>query len=197
MPDFVSMIQYLSYVVLAMVVVPVFPLLYVIVRWRSGGDHPAGIGTHGALLYFTCVGFLIALAGGANMVYGVFSVTPVNEAMTRFSWALLCGGGVTLGLNVVLMRKLGPLKDPAEVVRIFIGFVMVLTGMVSVGTLVLGFDALFQEAKTPPIEKLRVDAILLYGIWFAFFVGAYLVAARVLAKHAQEPKRTSYTPPSP
>ena len=198
MPDFLSMIQYLSYLLLAMVVVPVFPLLYVLVRWRSGGGHPAGIGTHGALLYFTCVGFLIALSGGANLVYGAFSATPVDEAMRRFSWALLAGGGITMALNVVLMRKFGPLSDPAEVVRIFVGFVMVLTGMVAVGTLVGCFNALFQEAKNPGVEKLRNDAILMYGVWFAFFIGAYLVTARLLAKHAHElnGNGTTYTPPS-
>jgi hypothetical protein len=180
-----GLIGILGYVLAVTWLTPIFPLLYVVLRWRSGPDHPAGTGTHGALLYFTCVGFLMALAGGANLLYGVFSITPVQEELRRLSWGLLVSGLAVTVMNVVLMRTVGPLSEPREVVRVFLGFLMVITGMVAIGATAMLCITMFQDAPGDEAAIRREDDLIAYGAWSALFVLAYLLITLTLARDAR------------
>ena len=84
MPGIFNFAAFLVPLVLIMYIVPVFPLLYVIVKWRSASG-TSGAGTHGLMLYFTTVSVLIGLAAAANLTYGAISVDDVSEGMTRLS----------------------------------------------------------------------------------------------------------------
>ena len=134
--DLFSIVGIMTYVVLVMWVAPIFPLLYVVLRWRAGDRYVAGSGTHGAMLYFATVALLLGLAGASNLVYGAISVTPVDEAMTRLSWGMLVGSLMFCILNLLMIRSLGPLRDPSDVVRVFVGFVMVIAGMIAMAALI-------------------------------------------------------------
>ncbi|MHC4958724.1 MAG: hypothetical protein ACYTGN_10140 [Planctomycetota bacterium] len=181
-----GLIGILGYILAVTWLTPIFPLLYVVLRWRSGPDHPVGTGTHGALLYFTCVGFLMTLAGGANLLYGIISITPVNEELERLSWGLLVSGMSVTVLNVVLMRTLGPLSDPREVVRVFLGFLMVMTGMVAIGATALLCITMFQAVgDSEELATVRSDDLRAYGVWALLFVAAYLLVTRTLARDAR------------
>ena len=73
MPDFGSMfagieqaLKILSYAAVILAVAPLFPFLYVVMRWRAPGHGHVGIGTLGAIHYFLVVSLLVMLAGAAN-----------------------------------------------------------------------------------------------------------------------------------
>jgi len=171
MPAFdaiVSWLQIVGYVLLFATVAPLFPFLYVVLRWRMQGG-PGGEGTRGALLYFVTVSALLALSGAANLIYGLVSTTPVDEAMRRLSYGFLFGSLVFGALNARLAWRAGA---PPEIRRVFAGFFGVMAGLVSLTAIVMLFVTLCREAKDDP--EMRADEMKLYGAWAACFLPAYL-----------------------
>ncbi len=138
------------------------------------------------MLYFTTVALLLALAGAANLIYGVISVTPDDPVMTRISWGMLAGGLGFCVLNVVLLRWIGPLRDPTDVVRVFVGFVMVIAGMVAMGGSIAMMSEIFRGAEYDMEKTLRSDKIRMFGVWTMFFLATYLLTTRILARGAAE-----------
>ncbi len=170
---------------LIMYLVPVFPLLYVIVKWRSESG-TSGAGTYGLMMYFATVSALIGLAAAANLTYGAISVDDVSEGMTRMSWGLLVGALAFLLLNIVLMRAVAPLRDPTDVARVFVGFVAVISGIIAMGALIALTISMFQEAVTDRAADLRSDAIRMFGSWCFYYLVTYLLTTRLLARNARE-----------
>ena len=185
MPGIFNFAAFLVPLVLIMYIVPVFPLLYVIVKWRSASG-TSGAGTHGLMLYFTTVSVLIALAAAANLTYGAISVGDVSEGMTRTSWGLLVGALAFCLLNIFLMRAAAPLRDPTDVVRVFVGFVAVISGIIAMGALIALTISMFQEAVTDRAADLRSDAIRMFGSWCFYYLVTYLLTTRLLARNARE-----------
>jgi hypothetical protein len=162
----------IGFVLLFLLVAPLFPFIYVVARWRSAGAHEPGAGTFAALLYFATAGLLLALAGAANLTYGWVSTTPANEAMTRLSWGMLVGSVAFLGLNVALLVRAGRHPELATAWRVFVGFLMVMAGLVAFTSLVLLCMTLFWEAEKA--ADVRVDDLKLYGAWTGYYLAAYL-----------------------
>lgn len=166
----------LGFVLLFLVVAPLFPFIYVVARWRSGGAHEPGAGTFAALLYFRTAGCLLALAGAANLTYGWFSTTPQTEELTRLSWGMFTGSLAFLALNVLLLRRFGAHPELATARRVFTGFLMVMAGLVAFTTLVILCITLFQKTKSDPEAVQRGDDLKLYASWTVYYLAAYLGA---------------------
>jgi len=183
MPDFASLIEQgvgalrlLAFVLLFLLVAPLFPFIYIVLRWRSAGAHEPGAGTFAALLYFRTAGILLALAGAANLTYGWISTTPQDEMLTRISWGMFTGSLAFLGLNLLLLRRFGAHPELATARRVFLGFLMVMAGLVAFTTLVIFSMTLFQATKTDAAAIARIDDLKLYSCWTAYFLVAYLSA---------------------
>lgn len=175
----------LGFVLLFLLVAPLFPFIYLVARWRSGGAHEPGAGTFAALLYFATAGLLLALAGAANLTYGWFSTTPANELMTRLSWGMLVGSGAFLGLNAALLARAGRHPELLTAWRIFVGFLMVMAGLVAFTALVLLCVTLFQTAKNAKEAEIRTDDLKLYGSWTGYYLAAYLTSTWWLSRGAR------------
>lgn len=175
----------IGFVLLFLLVAPLFPFIYVVARWRSQGAHEPGAGTFAALLYFRTAGVLLALAGAANLTYGFFSTTPQNEELTRMSWGMLTGSVAFLALNLVLLRRFGPHPELATARRVFLGFLMVMAGLVVFTALVILCAKLFQKKGSDAQAALRADDLKLYGAWTAYYLAAYLSATWWLSRGAR------------
>ena len=175
----------LGFVLLFLLVAPLFPFIYMVVRWRSCGAHEPGAGTFAALLYFATAGLLLALAGASNLTYGWFSTTPANEVMTRVSWGMLVGSAAFLGLNTALLVRAGRHPELATAWRIFVGFLMVMAGLVALTALVLLCVTLFQTTKNTEEANLRVDYLKLYASWAGYYLAAYLTSTWWLSRGAR------------
>ncbi len=175
----------IGFVLLFLLVAPLFPFIYVVARWRSQGAHEPGAGTFAALLYFRTAGILLALAGAANLTYGWFSTTPQTEELTRLSWGMLTGSVAFLVLNLLLLRRFGPHPELATARRVFAGFLMVMAGLVAFTTLVIFCITLFQKTKSDPQVAVRADDLKLYGAWTAYYLAAYLLSTWWLARGAR------------
>jgi len=178
----IEAIQLLSYGAVIAVVAPLFPFLYVVMRWRAPGNGHTGIGTLGSVHYFFVMGALILLAGLANLSYGVISITPDVPEMTRMSRGMALGSFVFLLLNFGLLRMTRDLSDLPDVRRMFVGFFQVMTGLTAFVVLLLLFATWFQEVKTDEAGIVRTDAMKLYGSWLAYFLTAYVVSTAYLTR---------------
>ncbi|MHC4955635.1 MAG: hypothetical protein ACYTGZ_17425 [Planctomycetota bacterium] len=193
MPDFGALFQNLqqamqlmSYAMVVLVVAPLFPFLYVVMRWRAPGTGHTGIGTLGAVHYFLVMALLLMLAGAANLTYGLVSITPIDPVLTRISWGTFFASLLFLGLNFGLLRFTRDLSDLPDVRRMFVGFFLVIAGLTAFSTLLLFFVAWFQEVdpevKDAAVE--RADTMKLYGAWIFYFLTAYLAATWWLTRTA-------------
>ncbi|MHC4850270.1 MAG: hypothetical protein ACYTEG_17730 [Planctomycetota bacterium] len=183
MPDFGALfagieeaLQIISYGTVILAVAPLFPFLYVVMRWRAPGQGHTGIGTLGAIHYFLVLSGLVLLAGAANLTYGWISTTPVDPETTRLSWGMFVGSLLFVGLNFGVLRYTRDLSDLPDVRRMFVGFFLVMAGLTSFAVLLLFFVAWFHEPdpKVKDAAELRADALKLYGTWILYFLTAYL-----------------------
>lgn len=186
MPNLLVWAQVVGYLLLALTVAPLFPFLYVVLRWRAEGRREPGIGTYGALLYFCTLSFLLFLCGAANLTYGAISVTPIQEELRRMSWGLLFGSLVFLVVNGSLVLRLKMGLEYPEARRIFAGFLTVLTGLVAFAAVIMLFVTLFK--RVPPGREQaaveRTDEIRLYGVWTGYFLLTYSFTALRMSRAA-------------
>ena len=175
----------IGFVLLFLLVAPLFPFIYVVTRWRSLGAHEPGAGTFAALLYFRTAGVLLALAGAANLTYGWFSTTPLNEELTRLSWGMFTGSVAFLVLNVVLLCRFGAHPELGTARRVYLGFLMVMSGLVAFTSLVIFCITLFQKTKSDAQAELRIDDLKLYAAWTSYYLCAYLCATWLLSRGAR------------
>jgi hypothetical protein len=174
-------VQYIGYALLFLSVAPLFPFLYVVLRWRAEGRREPGAGTYGALLYFCTVSSLLALAGAANLTYGALSTTPVDERLNRLSWGMLAGSLAFLALNGGLLLRLKARAAPPDARRVFLGFFTVLAGLVAFAALVMFCVTAFERVE-PARADLHADDLKLYASWAAYFTATYLLAMARLSK---------------
>ncbi|MEM8882793.1 MAG: hypothetical protein AAGD14_01840 [Planctomycetota bacterium] len=184
--DIQEALQILSYATVILAVAPLFPFLYVVMKWRAPGQGHVGIGTLGAVHYFQVLSALILLAGAANLSYGWVSTTPVDPVTTRYSWGMFVGSGLFFLLNLGLQRLTRDLSDLPDVRRMFTGFFLVMTGLTSFAVLLLFFVAWFQEvdAKDENAVAERIDAMKLYAAWLLYFLTAYLASTLWMTRSA-------------
>lgn len=192
MPDFATLfssiqngLQILSYASLVLAIAPLFPFLYIVLRWRAPEEaNKPGLGTLGAIHYFLVLSALLFLAGAANLTYGWVSETPVNLETTRYSWAMFMGSALFFWINFGLLRFVRDRVDLANVRRLFAGFFLVMTGLTAFVVLLLFFVAWFQQAD-PKVENSaveRLDTMRLYASWVLYYLTAYLGTAVALAR---------------
>lgn len=155
-----------------LLILPIFPVLYVFLRWRGGGREEEGAGLRAAVLYFLTVATLVILGAASNLIYGFLSTTPANEETRRLSWGMLCAGALFHGIHAALARGvgLGPSRDPAR--RVFGGFFVLLSGMVAFGAMIFFFTTLFRESS-----EARTDDLKLWlswgGVWLLAYLGGF------------------------
>ena len=174
-----ALLQGIGYVAIFLIVAPLFPFLYLVLRWRDPGTTSSG--TYGALLYFRTTAALLLVAGTANLTYGHFSTTPIQPELTRLSWGLFWGNALFLGLNIALGRVVR-VDRPHETRRVFLGFLMILAGLLSLFSLVMLFITLHWEAKTSFDKETRADEVLLFGVWSGYFLATYVGALLTLTR---------------
>lgn len=180
-----DIVRWLGFVVLFLLVAPLFPFIYVVLRWRSDGRHEPGAGTYAALLYFATAGLLLGLAGAANLTYGWMSTTEIIEERIRLSWGMFVGSALFLALNLLLLRRHGPRPELRDARRVFGGFLMVMAGLVTFTVVVLFFISIFREAGTEREAADRADDLKAYGAWAGYYLVTYLLSVAILSRGAK------------
>jgi hypothetical protein len=176
----------MGYIFVVLVAAPVFPFLYVVLRWRVQGRDDRGVGTYAALLFFASASLLVTVAGAANLAYGFISSTPASEELTRISWGMFIGAFAFLVVNRFLMIRFYPVEAHEDARRIFAGFLIIVTGTVSLGVLVMLGVTIFEKVNDaiPTAVEKHADNLKLYGSWLVFYLVSYLVVTLTMMRGA-------------
>jgi hypothetical protein len=188
-------------IVLVYLIIPMFPLLYVIIRWRAAGSGEPGLGTYAGVLYFRSVAVLVLVSGVALLLHSIVSAPGSElpravaahddsmEELRRVAGGMLVGGVLIWGMQLAILARARFSTSGADARRVFHGFVMIIAGLASVGTIMALCIQLFQEDTE--FDDLR-ELIVWAGVW----TGTYLVQVALLRRGAVESSPDSTAPPA-
>lgn len=156
------MLAVVTLVLAALIVAPA--LLYVIARWRAHREpFPDGqLGLKFALHYFAISAFQLALAGGALFIYLLISPGTDKGEGYRTALGLLLPAGIVLAIHVAFLKRTNDRELPG-VRRLFLGYNVLVTGLLAFFALVLGFQALVQKGSSHGLGHLAGAMIVVYG----------------------------------
>ena len=115
--------------------VPLFPFVYVLLRWRQareGGAPDPQLGLKVAVYYFMTIGLHVVLMALALGLYGLI-VDRAPESMMRAAAGLLLGGGIVYGLHRAILSRVVDAARRANVARVFAVLNVVLCGLIGMG----------------------------------------------------------------
>lgn len=163
-------------------IVPLFPFVYVLLRWRQAREgEPADpqLGLKVALYYFATIGLHVVLMG---VVAGLYSLmvdnSLVSEGMLRAGAGLVLGGGIVYAIHRGLIARF---TDPARrtrVARVFAGLNVVLCGLIGMGALIASAVMLVQEHV--PEDAFKIAAVLMV-VYLAGWAGQGRALVRLSA----------------
>jgi hypothetical protein len=144
-------------------------VLYPIARWklhREGAtDNQLGLKT--AMHYFRMVAFQLLLAGGVMLVYAVIGKGSDKGDLYRVAFGFLVPAGIVFGVHTMLVARTNDLQY-SGVHRLFMGYNLLVVGLLGFVALVMGFQALFAKGNVGDIGRLLFAAVLVYcGAWAA------------------------------
>ena len=150
MPGFESLLAgSMGLVMLLYMAIPLFPLLYVIIRWRVRGAGEPGLGTRSGLLYLRTVALLVLVTGAGLLLQGLLSQNSESQSMDemrRVAYGVLVGGAVFFLVTFTLVRSLGDAVGAVDAARVFHGFVLLVSGLVTFGALILLGILMFRKS---------------------------------------------------
>ncbi|MEJ7597915.1 MAG: hypothetical protein WKG01_08410 [Kofleriaceae bacterium] len=150
---------------LPLVLIPI--VLYGLARWRA--THAAvpddQIGLKFALHYFGSIGLQLALFGAVFLLHTILSpATASKNELYRTAFALLAPAALVLGACHAALRRTNDRLAP-NVRRLFAGYNLVVTGLVALLALVLGFQVLFAKGHTGMGDSAAAAVIVYCTAW--------------------------------
>lgn len=141
MPEFERLFAgTMGLVVMLYAAIPLFPLLYVIIRWRAKGGGEPGLGYRSGLLYLRTVALLVLATGASLLLHGVLAENSDSRSMDdmrRVAYGLIVGGAVFFLVTFTLVRTLGDAVGATDAARVFHGFVLLLSGLATLAVVVV------------------------------------------------------------
>jgi len=147
-------------------------VLYPVARWRQNRE-PYGdpqLGMKVALHYFKLLAFQLLLIGGTMLLYAIISKGTEKGDLYRAAFGFLVPAGIVFGVHMVMIQKTND-AVMSGVRRLFLGYNLLVTGILGFGALVLGFQALFAKGDVGDPGRFFLASILVYcGAWAAIGV---------------------------
>jgi len=153
-------------------VAPLFPFLYVLVRWRAAGRAEPGLGSYGLVLFFASGAVLVGAAAIALLVYGWIG-DEVDDDTKRAMWGLLGAAGTFLVVQIFVGRAVAPAEAVDAASRIFGGFLMAVAGFVVFASLAVLFVALTMEVEGERASENRMEMMQAAGSFLGVFGALY------------------------
>lgn len=155
-------------------------VLYPVARWRAARDpYPdTQLGLKVALHYFRTLALQTLLLGGMLLIYAIISKSSADKGgFYRVAFGLLVPGAIVFGAHTVLLRRTND-EHLLGVRRLFLGYSLLVTGLLGFLALVMGFQALFAKGSSGDAGRLFLAATLIYcsawaalGMLFSRMVG--------------------------
>lgn len=140
-------------------------VLYPIARWRQNREPYADphLGAKVALHYFKLLGMHTLLMGGTLLVWTIISKSNGDKgSLYRTAFGFILPGGIVFGAHRWLLQRTND-EIVFGVRRLFLGYNLIVTGIIGFTALILGFQALFAKGSTGDAGRMFLAAILVYG----------------------------------
>jgi hypothetical protein len=141
-------------------------VLYILARWRAqrAPVPDPHLGLKFALHWFATSALHLALVGAVLLIFTLIGPGPSSAKgdMYRVAFAMLVPAGIVLGVHLMLLKRTNDDEVPG-VRRLFLGYNLIVAGLVGFGSLVMGFQLLFAKGSTGGMGHLAGSAILVYG----------------------------------
>lgn len=170
-------------------------LLYPIARWKAHREPHVDtqLGLKVALHYFKLLGFQVLLLGGMVILWTIIRKGGTKGDGFRVGFGFLLPAAIIFGAHVALLKRTTD-ETFITVRRLFMGYNLLITGLLGTAALVVGFQALFAKGSVGDEGRLYLAACLVYvsawagcGARFAMLIGADLTA----------PPQQTIAPPGP
>jgi hypothetical protein len=144
-------------------------VLYIVARWRAYKDPIADpqLGLKFAIYYFATAALHLGLVGGTLLLYTMIKPGEGESKgdMYRLAFGFIVPAGIVFGVQIPLLFRTNDGQFPA-VRRLFIGFNLLVTGVIGFAALVLGAQALFMKGSSQGMGHLGGAAIVVYcSVW--------------------------------
>lgn len=145
-------------------------LLYPIARWKANRDGITDpqLGLKVALHFFALLAFQLVLLAAVIIIFTLFSKDASGKGVAyRMGFALLIPAGGVLAAHLALLRRTNQDQYPS-VRRLFLGYNLLVTGLVGFVALLFAFQAFFKKGSAGDEGRLGIAAVLVYvGAWAA------------------------------
>jgi hypothetical protein len=145
-------------------------LLYPIARWKANreGITDPQLGLKVALHFFALLAFQLVLLAAVIIIFTLFSKDSMGKGSAyRAGFALLIPAGAVLAAHLVLLKRTNQDQYPG-VRRLFLGYNLLVTGLVGFVALMFAFQVLFKKGSAGDEGRLGLAAVLIYvGAWAA------------------------------
>jgi hypothetical protein len=172
-------------------------ILYPIARWRAAREPymDSQLGMKVALHYFKLLAFQTLLIGGAILIWTIVSKNSGDKgSFYRAAFGFLVPAGIVFGAHTALLKKTNDDVVPG-VRRLFLGYNLLVTGLLGFIALVLGFQALFAKGSSGDAGRMFLATILVYcSAWGGI---GMLFAREVLGAGSSTAPPQNLAPPSP
>lgn len=138
-------------------------ILYPVARWRAGRETHMDpqLGMKVALHYFKLLAFQILLMGGAVLIWTIVSKGGEKGSFYRAAFGFLVPAGIVFGAHTAFLKKTND-DVLTGVRRLFLGYNLLVTGLLGFIALVLGFQALFAKGSSGDAGRMFLATILVY-----------------------------------
>lgn len=167
-------------------------VLYPMARWKVQPDPQLGLKV--ALHYFKLIGFQVLLVGAMVILSTIIRKGGGKGEGFRVGFGYLVPAALIFGAHVAMLKRTND-EVLIGVRRLFMGYNLIVTGLIATSALVVGFQALFAKGSVGDDGRLYLAACLVYvtawalcGVRFSMLVGADLTAP---------PPQQSMAPPGP
>lgn len=164
-------------------IAPLF--LYPIARWKAQREPHVDtqLGLKVALHYFKLIGFQVLLLGAAVILWTLIRKGGSKGDGFRVGFGYVIPAAIIYGAHVALLKRTTD-ETLLTVRRLFMGYNVIVTGIIGTVALVVGFQALFAKGTVGEEGRLYLAACLVYvtawgmcGARFAVLTGADLTGA--------------------
>lgn len=170
-------------------------LVYPLARWRANRDGAPDnhLGIKVALHYFRMLGFQLLLLGTVILVWTILSKGGGKGDMYRAAFGFLVPGALVFGAHAAFVPRTNDAFLPA-VRRLFMGYNLIVTGLLGFVALVLACQALFAKGSSGNEGRLFFAGLLVYG---GAWVACGISFARVVLGDTSVAASGAYAPPPP
>jgi hypothetical protein len=150
----------------AYLIVPLAPVVYVLLKWRSYRDETPldpKLGMKVVLYYFKTLAYHVFLASLAVLFYGLLS--SESDAIEA-GLGLLLSSGILYLIHTVLIQRLSNTREFPLTARIYTGFNLIIVGLLGMISFVITVTLLFDKGLKS--IKLPLACLVVYMMAWAF-----------------------------